>query len=201
MTRLGVVTGLPREAALLRNVPALVRCEGPGPARARAAAEALIAAGAETLASFGLAGALDPRLVSGDIVVATAAIAEDGTRYEAETRAFGIRGAILTRGAPVASVAEKRRLFAETGAIAVDMETAAVAAVAHAAGRPFVAARAIVDPASRALPAAAIAAMRADGRVDVMALLARPWEGWRLIALARDYARAQAALRGVGGLL
>jgi adenosylhomocysteine nucleosidase len=139
--------------------------------------------------------------VSGDLVVATAAIAEDGTRYEAEARPFGIRGAILTRRAPVASVAEKRRLFAETGAIAVDMETAAVAAVAHAAGRPFVAVRAIVDAASRTLPAAAIAAMRADGRVDVMALLARPWDALRLICLARDYARAMAALRGVGGLL
>jgi hypothetical protein len=43
--------------------------------------------------------------------------------------------------------------------------------------------------------------MRADGRIDVMALLARPWDALRLICLARDYARALAALRGVGGLL
>jgi len=201
MTRLGIVTGLPREAALLRDVAALVRCDGPGPVCARFAAEALIAAGAETLASFGLAGALDPRLTPGDLVVATAAIAEDGTRYEAETRAFGIHGAILTRAEPVAGIADKLRLFAETGAIAVDMESAAVADVARAAHRPFVAVRAIVDSASRELPAAAVAAMRSDGRIDVMALLARPWDTLRLIGLARDYARAQAALRSVGGLL
>jgi adenosylhomocysteine nucleosidase len=192
---------MPREAALLRDVPALVRCEGPGPARARAAAEALIAAGAETLASFGVAGALDPRLKPGDLVVATAAIDADGTRYAAELREFGIRGAILTQAHPVASAEEKRRLFAETGALAVDMETAAVAAVACRAGRRFVAVRAICDAAARALPSAAVAAMRKDGRTDVLAILVRPWDWWGLLRLARDYSHALAALRGVGGLL
>jgi IMP dehydrogenase len=49
MARLGIVTGMPREAALLSDVSALVRCDGPGPARARAAAEALIAAGVDVL--------------------------------------------------------------------------------------------------------------------------------------------------------
>ena len=192
---------MPREAALLRELPVLVRCEGPGPARANAAAEALIADGAETLASFGVAGALDPRLNPGDLVVATAAIAEDGTRYEAEPREFGIRGAVLTRSQPVASVEEKRRLFAATGALAVDMETASIAAVARRAGRSFVAVRAISDAATRALPQAAIAAMREDGRVDALAILARPQDWWELFRLARDYSRAIAALRGVGGLL
>jgi adenosylhomocysteine nucleosidase len=199
--KLGIVTGMPREAALLRDEPALVRCEGPGPERARAAAEALIAAGAEMLASFGVAGALDPRLKPGDLVVATAAIAEDGTRYEAEPRGFGIRGPILTQAHPVARVAEKRRLFAATGALAVDMETAAVAAVAHRAGCSFVAVRAICDGADDALPHAAVAAMREDGRVNALAILARPQDWWGLFRLGRDYSRALSALRGVGGLL
>jgi nucleoside phosphorylase len=201
LTKLGIVTGMPREAALLRDVPALVRCEGPGPTRARAAAEALIAAGAETLASFGVAGALDPRLNPGDLVVATAAIDEDGTRYAAEPREFGIRGTILTHPRPVASAEEKRRLFAATGALAVDMETAAVAAAARRAGRSFVAVRAICDAAARALPSAAVAAMRDDGRADALAILARPQDWWGLIRLARDYSRALASLRGVGRLL
>jgi len=192
---------MPREAALLRDVPALVRCEGPGPTRARAAAEELIAAGVETLASFGVAGALDPRLKPGDLVVANAAIDADGTRYAAELREFGIRGAILTQAYPVASAEEKQRLFAKTGALAVDMETGAVAAAACRAGRRFVAVRAICDAASRALPSAAVAAMRKDGRTDMLAILARPWDWWGLLRLARDYSRALAALRGVGGLL
>jgi adenosylhomocysteine nucleosidase len=201
LTKLGIVTGMPREAALLRDVPALVRCDGPGPERARAAAEALIAAGAETLASFGVAGALDPRLKPGDLVVATAAIDEHGARYVAEPRAFGIRGAILTQARPVAGVADKRRLFAATGALAVDMETAAVAAAAHRAGRSFIAVRAICDAATVALPRAAVMAMREDGRVNALAILSRPQDWWGLLRLGCDYSRALSALRGVGGFL
>ena len=201
MSRLGIVTGMPREAALLPGIDALVRCMGPGPAHARAATEALLAAGAETLVSFGVAGALDARLKSGDLVVATMAIAEDGTRYLAEIRQFGIRGAILSRAAPVATIAEKKRLFDATGAIAVDMETADIAAVAAAAGRPFIAVRAICDTADRDVPRAAIAAMQADGHANLFAILAQPGDWWSLIGLARDYSRARAALRGVGRLL
>jgi nucleoside phosphorylase len=201
LTRLGIVTGMPREAALLRDVAARVRCDGPGPAQARRAAEALIAEGVELLVSFGVAGALDPRLKTGDLVVATAALDAHGARYAAEPRQFGVRGAILSVEAPVASAAEKRRLFAATGALAVDMETAAVAAAAHAAGRPFVAVRSISDDARRALPRAAILAMRADGGIDVAAIVMRPQDWWRLVGLARDYGRALAALRGVGRLL
>jgi adenosylhomocysteine nucleosidase len=203
LSRLGIVTGLPREAAMLRGFDGLVRCEGPGPTRARRAAEALIAAGAETLVSFGVAGALDPALRPGDVIAATEAIAPDGTRYTAVTPGFGIAGAIVTREAPVADAAAKRRLFAETGAIAVDMESSGVAAAAKAARLRFMAVRAIADPADRALPRAAVAAMRDDGSVDYLALILRPWDWPRLPGLGRDWGRARRALRDVarGGRL
>ena len=203
MSRLGIVTGLPREAKILRGA-ALVRCEGPGPAAAGRAAAALIAAGADTLMSFGVAGALDPRLVPGDLVVATEVITPDGRHYPAEAQISGIRGAILTRDTPVADVEQKCRLFEQTGAIAVDMESAAVAACALAAGIPFMAVRAIADSARRTIPRAAIDALRPDGTTDYRALLARPGDWWGLLALGRDWRRAQRTLRDValgGGLV
>ena len=171
-----MVCGLPREARLLRGLPYLVRCEGPGAANARRAAQALIAEGCDALVSFGVAGGLDPKLRPGDIV----------------------RDRIHDATAPVASPAEKARLFRDTGAVAVDMESEAIAKVARAAKARFAAVRAIVDPAERGLPRA----IRADG-VDWLALAARPDDWLKLIALARDWRRAKRALRDValGGRL
>jgi adenosylhomocysteine nucleosidase len=174
LSRVGVVTGLPREARLLRGLSFSVRCEGPGATNARRAAEALIREGVEALVSFGVAGALDPKLKPGDIVRTTGA------------------GVILNVAEPVASPAEKSRLFREAGAVAVDMESEAVAEVAHAAGVRFLAVRAIVDPAHRTLPRS----VRAGG-IDMRALLARPGDWFRLMALARDWRRAKRALRDV----
>ena len=57
---------------------------------------------------------------------------------------------------PLASVADKRELAERTGARAVDMEAASVAAIALHTGLPFVAVKAICDPASRELPASIV---------------------------------------------
>jgi adenosylhomocysteine nucleosidase len=195
LTRIGIVTGLAREAKHWRGSNALVRCHGPGPSNARHAAESLIAEGVDVLMSFGVAGALDPKLQPGDIIVATEVISPDGTRYPAEAGTSGIAGTLATSAEPVTSAAEKRLLFERTGAIAVDMESAAVADVARAAGARFMAVRAIADPADHSLPRAAIAALRPDGNVNYLALLARPWDWGGLLALAADMRRADRALR------
>jgi adenosylhomocysteine nucleosidase len=172
----GIVCGLPREAGLLRGLGYSVRCEGPGAANARRAAARLIAEGCDVLVSFGVAGGLDPKLKVGDIV----------------------RDRIHSADAPVTSPAQKARLFRTTGAVAVDMESEAVAEVAREAGVRFAVVRAIVDPAHRSLPRA----IRADG-VDWLALLAQPGDWMKLMALARDWRRARRALRDVafGGRL
>jgi adenosylhomocysteine nucleosidase len=175
--RIGIVTGLPREARLLRGLSFSIRCEGPGAANARRAAEALVREGVDTLVSFGVAGGLDPRLRPGDIV----------------------RDKIHSTATPVVSPAQKARLHKETGAVAVDMESEAVAEVAREKGVRFLAVRAIVDPAERALPRA----VKVDG-LDVLALLARPQDWFGLVRLAYDWRRAKRALRDValgGGLL
>ncbi|MBI3616247.1 MAG: hypothetical protein HY211_07000 [Candidatus Omnitrophica bacterium] len=67
-----------------------------------------------------------------------------------ELRANGntnvILGPIATVSRPVSDPTEKERLGQRHGVVAVDMETAAVAAAAGAAGVPWIALRAILDP-------------------------------------------------------
>ena len=99
--------------------------------------------------SGGFAGALDPRLRLGDLLVA-----ENFTSPLLLARAAGLeRGQLVSRPRPVELVAEKAALFRETGALAVDMETAAIAAACARAGVPLLALRAISDPAHEPLPA------------------------------------------------
>jgi hypothetical protein len=84
------------------------------------------------------------------------------------------------------------------GFAAIDMETAAVAAVCDRRGCPCTVFRAISDDAAAGTIDAAVAAMaRPDGSPDVGAavryLLRRPWRVPRLASLGRDAQRAAKA--------
>ncbi len=63
-------------------------------------------------------------------------------------------GALLTTGWLLAGVEAKRAAFGRTGAIAVDMESAALAAEVAGAGIPFVCVRAVMDEAADEIPGA-----------------------------------------------
>jgi adenosylhomocysteine nucleosidase len=99
----------------------------------------------------------------------------------------------------LATVAEKAAAHA-AGADAVDLESAAVARAAAAAGLPFSVLRAICDEAGRALPRAAVVALDAKGRIGagrvLGALLRQPGDIFALVALGRDAGRARTALLG-----
>jgi hypothetical protein len=103
-------------------------------------------------------------------------------------------GTLLGSDRAVAAVAEKQGLFEAWGAIAVDMESHAVALAARDAGLPFLALRAVADPAGR--PQGSIAP---DGRPRAALVTARlalrPWEIAEVARLRRD---ARAALRALG---
>jgi len=72
---------------------------------------------------------------------------------------------------PVSDPRDKRALHLNTGAIAVDMESHVVATVGAAHGLPVAAIRVITDPAERALPASAVAAMRPNGTTNIGAMI------------------------------
>jgi adenosylhomocysteine nucleosidase len=117
----------------------------------------------ELVIGTGVVGALSSGLKPGDLVLSdrVLAIASDGRPADAfaidDTHLRGARrslamarieystGAILTAHRVLATGAEKRRAKESTGAIAVDMESAALAAEAVARGIPFLALRAVLD--------------------------------------------------------
>ena len=203
--RLGIVTGLRAEARAARGGENIrIARSGASPSGAGAQAAALAAWGAAGLASFGVAGGLDPRLAAGTVVLATRIVAPGGEalgidegwadRLAAALPASlaVLRAPIAGAEAPVADAAAKARLGAATGAAAVDMESHRVAQ----AGLPVLAIRAVADPAGRSLPASVLAALAAPARLPVE-LCRRPGDLPALAALAMDYRRALAALRRV----
>src|SRR5262249_50613320 len=132
--------------------------------------EQAVAAGAEAIISFGLAGGLDPDLGPGRCIVAGAVLA-GAERLPADAvwagrlmpRPAGPRQAdIVGADRPVADVAAKQALRRSTGAAAVDMESGIAARLAATRGLPFAALRVICDPAGRAVPPAALAGFGDD---------------------------------------
>jgi hopanoid-associated phosphorylase len=159
------------------------------------------------LISFGVAGGLSPQLQAGSCVVGSTIL--DGTSQFATDRDWSqnllraipgaIHGGIAGVADPIVHAEAKRALHASTGAVAVDMESHAVARVAAARGLPMAAVRVVIDSASSPLPSSALAAMRPDGTVDVVALIRAlakaPGEAPMLLRTARDALTAGLSLR------
>ena len=209
---LGIVTGLAKETGCLRRSGVaemlMVHASAGRPEDAAAAARAMAAHGASGLVSFGVAGGLDPSLGAGVVVIGSSVIGPDGEALPAHQpwvktlmRLDGAydSGAVVGSDRPVMTALDKRRLFRRYGALAVDMESHAVAAVARDAGLPFAAIRAIGDPAGRTVPRAALAGLMPDGRTRALPVLAgllrRPRDFAGIWRLARETNRALGALR------
>lgn len=137
-------------------------------------------------------GRAEPRPVHGPwLLMAKVAAADAGG-------AFG-SGLLLSGTRVVVDPAAKAALGAATGALAYDLESAAVAGVAVAAGMPFLAVRAISDPVDEALPAEAETLLTARGRVNPLAVARALWRRPGLageLLQARRGARAAAATLG-----
>jgi adenosylhomocysteine nucleosidase len=186
---------------------------GMGGAAAGLAAGRLIEAGASALMSFGLAGGLDPRLSAGSVVFPSEVISRDGARFPTSVtwceRLLAtaltqrpITGAkLLTSARTIDAVADKAAAFRDTGAVAVDMESLAIAQVAAAHRLPFMAVRVIVDTATDVLPHVVVAASQ-GGHVRIWRLIGglvlAPIELAPLIRLASRYRMASRSLTAVG---
>ena len=188
----------------------LVRVSGIGPEAAEEAAEALVRSGATALLSWGVAGGLDPVLCSGTVVLASEVRANGSDAEPPWARCFStsvawrerlqqrlgpsaLQGALLSGRELIATPAHKAQLFALTAARAVDMESAAIAAVARCHELPFMAVRAIVDGACDALPAALADRLREGGSWAPLLAVPPLWPS--LLRLGVRYRRARSALR------
>jgi adenosylhomocysteine nucleosidase len=129
---------------------------GVGPASAGAKmAELLSSERPRAVISSGYAGGLDPRLKIADLLVATNFSAPELLalcQMPAAGRAAPAFGGLTSQSAAVESVQDKAALAGKTGALAVDMETEAIAAACRSACVPLLSVRAISDPASQPLP-------------------------------------------------
>ena len=198
MSGIGVVVGLAAEARIARRLglPVAVGGGGGEEGAAKAVAE-LLAGGATALISFGLCGGLDPRLRPGDIVIPDAVVDND-ERWPVDpalrARLGEGEGGALYAGEVLVSPKDKRNTHRTLGAVAVDVESAAVAR----AGVPFAVLRAVCDPANRGLPGVALVALDGRGHINALrvavAALVRPHQIPSLLLLGRDAARARRAL-------
>jgi hypothetical protein len=165
-----------------------------------------------------VAGALDGSLAPGDIVVpgcirhalddpgfATDVIARERI-VSACSGALTVReGTLWSAPEPLTGQADKRAVAAQSGAIAVDMEAASIAAVATRAGLPFVAVKAICDPLDRELPRRIMRALDGGTAGPSLRMLSAIAFGgppvWSAVrSLSQDFARARRALNSAARL-
>ena len=140
-----------------------VRKTGMGPEKSLAAAVALAREPGEALLVLGFCGGLDAQSRPGEVIVAEEVLATDDEGHEAVRAdcdgagqladSLSVSGLAVRRG-PIVGVGkiatgERREQLRAAGALAVDMESAWLAA--GAAGRPFAVVRVVLDSPSHEL--------------------------------------------------
>ncbi len=209
---IGVIAGVKSELTALAGIrdathAPVVRLSGAQPARAESEVRALIDAGCTGILSFGVCGALDPRYRPGDLIVADAVVAPDGTRMACD-QAWSARLAKVLDTMPraiqgsdnVVGAGMKSRAFAATQAAAVDMESHIAVKLAAQYGLPFAVLRAVADPADMDIPAWIFKTVQNDGSISLPAVLGgvliHPLQVGALIALGNANKLAMASLSG-----
>ncbi len=168
----------------------LVVQSGMGVKNAFSAAMWLLENGVTALGCFGVSGGLNPRLKPGDVLFADAVLGEqhdgvslvwkkNGGHLDETFKCLAAKdlpvqwGPIISVQKQVLDAAGKRALFDRTKALAVDMETAAVARAANQSGLPFFAVRIICDPANVSVPKALFQCVDEKGNPRFFYLLKR----------------------------
>lgn len=219
---IGIIVALPEElSTLTRAKPAqgdwlaiseniLLCFAGAGPINAERATKNLISQGVTHLISWGCAAALSPNLKPGHLVLASGIRSEDQhfntdldwMQHLHQLLSPNLNLSVANLAASkqlVATRQQKQQIFQETGAVALDMESGAIAELAEINNLAFVAIRAIADPASMNLPNAIAHSLNDNGQVVLTRLLtyliSHPWEIPGLIKLGLHFNAAQKTLK------
>ena len=181
--KLLILTALQFEAAAIaRRLPAeSAELKVIGPGGARLGAGGFERSGGIIMA--GLAGALDPTLSIGDIVI------DQQSTLPLPGKAWR-QGEFHTASEVIGTVAQKQALFAATGALVAEMENAIARAFASAEGLPFLGIRAVSDRADEPIDPATLRWVNPDGGLRPGRLAAdlclRPWKIGALWRLGRQ---------------
>lgn len=223
MTKIGIVVAMAEECRSLTRQRvreggcltledgSVIGFSGAGPKAAGRMAAQLAERGATRLVSWGCAAALSPGMNPGDLILPSAIVGTDGDLWRTDDgwrerlsaklmeRMPVHRGQLAESVAIVAKVEEKQAIHAATGALALDMESAASARVAQSLALPFLAIRSIVDPVHVAIPPSIVGAFDENGMLHVPKMLrralARPVDFLGVIRLGRHFGAAMKTLR------
>jgi adenosylhomocysteine nucleosidase len=225
---LGIVVALPEELhslsknkikqgeclTLSNNI--LISLAGTGSKNAKHAAEQLLSSGAKKIISWGCAGALAPHLKSGDLIIPKFIQTQQNTKLSTDitlrkciistlANQQYFEGTLLESISIISSAQNKSALFELSSAIAVDMESSAIAQVCQEKNIPFIAIRTIVDPANFTLPTAISHSIDPKGNVNLTKLIFyvfhHPSELPRLIQLSYHFKIANKKLKQISPLL
>ena len=195
------VTGLKREAEIAGG-QGVVAVAGGGDAKGLTEKLGALHGDIKGVISFGLAGGLSPLLKVGEVVIADRVFCgselwrcNERWRVALAAKLPGAHQGPLAASSTILENAEgKAALFAATGALAVDMESAVAARFAAARKLPFAVLRVVSDDARHVLPPAALVAMKPDGGFALgrvlASLLRHPLQVPGLIRTARTSGRA-----------
>ena len=189
---------------------------GMGAERAADAARDMLNFGMEVLVSFGTAGAVVSDIEPGDLCIPESVIAYDGTvYYTAKHWRTNIVNKLtdcpcniylgqMVDTLRVLTTVEEKSNFAmhNKSALAVDMESAAIAAIATENEVPFIVIRVITDSSSMALPELATKTCDIYGNVQFSKffrqVLSHPAQIPPLFRLARGFKSASATMKWIG---
>lgn len=222
---IGIVVALPAEVSSLTHTKVsqgdsvfiddetLVFCSGVGYKNAAKAAQLLIDKGAKRLISWGCATALRADLKSGDLVIPSTLCAATNEQFSRFTIASSwldntrahlatfkpFNGALAESHTIVATTLDKQRIYQQTRAVALDMESVAIAQVAQKNNINVLVIRCIADPVSLCLPRAVCYALNQQGDIIIRKLLlflcTHPYELPRLIKLWFNFNTAKNRLK------
>lgn len=223
MSRLGIIAALPAEAKCLHNknidIASPIEIEngiflclsGIGHEAATICANNLLSLNIDALISWGVAGAINDSLKPGDLLIAESVIGREykyvvSNEWLNRMKAYFMKMSSNPKIAPIASTEalctsakDKKYLSQKTGAVAVDMESAAIAAIAKAQNIDFLVIRSIADDANTSIPEAVIKHTDSLGRPKlfgfIISCLKKPVQLSDLIKLGYYYKKALITLK------
>lgn len=220
----GIVVALPDEISSLTskkvskgdcifiNDRTLLTCSGAGSENAAKASQLLIKKGAKRLISWGCAAALKADLKPGDLVLPKTLNTEKQETISIDSSwldhtldqlsaLIPLTGLLAESHFIVADSLDKQTIHNQSGAIALDMESIAIAQTAILHNYPALVIRSIADPVTMSLPKAVSYALNEQGDVILTKLLwfllTHPNELPGLIKLGLHFKTAKNKLKSV----